>query len=392
MGARTAARRWLSTIAAAALMTSAAAAASPAQADPVLDDPGTVVTVSSELAARLDTAISDAMAATAVPGAIVGLWGPDGDYVRSFGVADQATGAPMQTDFHHRIGSVTKTFTVTAVLQLVDQGLVGLDDPIGDYVDGVPRGDVITLRELARMQSGLPNFSSNPAFAEALESDPYREFPPSELLGYAFSQPMVLEPGQGFLYCNTNTVLLGLLVEKVSGQPLHDYIRDHITAPLGLSSTIFPTDNAFPSPHAQGYTNLTADGSVTTATDWNPSWGWSAGAMISTLPDMRLWAESLAQGTLLTPQTQAQRLQTVNRDGSPEPTGYGVGLFNAGGWIGHNGSLPGYQTVSVYFPEQNRTLVIFTNTDINADGGEPSTALAKAITEIITPTHVYTLG
>lgn len=375
-------------------LTVAASLAMPATAGatPVDNDPGTVITVDPTVADRLDSAISEAMAATSVPGAIVGLWGPDGDYIRTFGVADKATGAPMQANFHHRIGSVTKTFTVTAILQLVDAGRIGLDDTIGTYIEGVPSGDVITLRQLARMQSGLANFSANPAFGEALAADPYRHFSPQELLGYAFSQPMVFAPGEGFLYCNTNTVLLGLLVEKLSGQPLGDYIRDHITTPLGLADTFFPTNNFFPEPHAQGYTDVTADGSVAVATDWDPSWAWAAGAMISTLPDMRAWAEALATGTLLSPATQAQRLQTVEAAGKPSQDGYGVGLFNVGGWIGHNGSLPGYQTVVVHLPDEQRTLVIFTNTDISADGGEPSTALAEAITSIISPDHVYTFG
>lgn len=348
--------------------------------------------VSAELAERLDAAITDTMAATSVPGVIVGLWGPEGEYVRAFGVADKATGAPMQADFHHRIGSLTKTFTITGVLQLVDQGRLGLDDPIGMYIEGVPDGDVITLRQLAGMRSGLPNYSASPAFAEALMTDPYRYFSPQELLDFAFSQPMAFAPGKGFLYSNTNTVLLGLVVEQISGQPLHDYVRDHITVPLGLTDTIFPTNNFFPDPHAQGYTNLTADDSVVTATNWDPTWAWAAGAMISKLPDMRVWARALATGTLLSPQTQAQRLETVGEAGMPQQDGYGLGIFNLGGWIGHNGSLPGYQTVSVYLPEEQRTLIIFTNTDISADGGEPSTALAKAITEIISPDHVYVLG
>lgn len=391
MNAGRTARRLLATVGALTLAVGLTVPATAAAA-PVDDDPGTVITVSPELAGRLDSAITEAMTATSVPGTIVGLWGPDGTYIRAFGVADKATGAPMQTDFHHRIGSVTKTFTVTAMLQLVDEGRIGLDDTIGTYIDGVPSGDVITLRQLARMQSGLANFSANPAFGEALTSDPYRYFPPQELLGYAFSQPMVFAPGEGFLYSNTNTVLLGLLVEKLSGQPLHDYIRDHITAPLGLADTFFPTNNFYPLPHAQGYTNATADDSVAIATDWDPSWAWSAGAMISTLPNMRTWAEALATGTLLSPATQAQRLQTVTAPGEPSGDGYGVGLFDVGGWIGHNGSLPGYQTVAVHLPAEQRTLVIFTNTDISADSGEPSTVLAQAITQVISPTHVYTLG
>jgi D-alanyl-D-alanine carboxypeptidase len=343
------------------------------------------------LTARLDEQIPQTMDAASVPGAIVGLWGPDGQYVRAFGVADTASGAPMKTDFYQRIGSLTKTFTVTAVLQLVDQGKLALDDPIGRYLPGVPQGDRITLRDLARMQSGLFNYSTDTAFQQLYFGDPQHPFTPQQLLDYAFSHPDNFAPGQGFEYSNTNTVLLGLLVEKVSGQPLPAYITDHILTPLKLSHTAFPTDAAFPHPHAQGYSTGLDDEQVVT-TDWNPSWGWAAGAMTSTLEDMRQWAPALATGTLLSAGTQQQRLQTVPAPGKPAQDGYGLGLFNLGGWIGHNGSLPGYQTVVVYLPEKQYTLVIMTNTDVPADGGEPSTALAKAITTTITPDHVYTLG
>lgn len=336
------------------------------------------------------------MTAASIPGAIIGVWGPDGRYIRTFGVADKATGAPMNVDMYSRIGSVTKTFTVTAVLQLADQGKLGLDDPIGKYIDGVPEGNQITLRELARMQSGLYNYTSTSAFQQALFADPRRAFTPPELLGYAFAQPPVFPPGQQFQYSNTNTVLLGLVVEKVSGQPLPNYVGDHILAPLHMSHTSFPTTNAFPDPHPQGYTTQTANGAAATSTDWNPSWAWAAGAMISTLDDLHTWAPAMATGkmatgNLLSPAMQAQRLQTVGEQGMPAQDGYGLGIFNLAGWVGHNGSLPGYQSVVAYLPEQKRTLVILINTDIGYKGSEPSTTLATAITSVISPDHIYSL-
>ncbi|MFI6433163.1 serine hydrolase domain-containing protein [Rhodococcus oryzae] len=362
-----------------------AATSTPAGAEPSAE-------MDSAVAQRLDDAINATMTKTSVPGAIVGVWGPEGKYVKAFGVADKSTDAPMETDFYTRIGSLTKTFTATAILQLVDEGKVGLDDPISKYIDGVPAGDQITIRELARMQSGLANYSESPEFQQALFADPKAPFTPQQLLGYAFAQPATFPPGQGFQYCNTNYVLLGLVVEKESGLALQDYINERILQPLHMEKTNFPTTNAFPSPHAQGYTVQTADGKEATATDWDPSWGWAAGAMISTLEDLHIWGPVLATGTLLKPETQAQRLETVNAPGYPPDVGYGLGVFNAAGWIGHNGSLPGYQTVTVYLPEQKSTLVIMTNTDIAYEGGEPSTQLATAITEIISPEHVYRLS
>ncbi|MFD4182687.1 serine hydrolase domain-containing protein [Rhodococcus sp. NPDC058514] len=354
--------------------------------------PTAAVTIDSGLAQRLDAAIEATMAQTSVPGTIVGVWGPDGNYVKAFGVADKDTRAPMQTDFYSRIGSLTKTFTATGVLQLVDEGKVGLDDPISKYIDGVPAGDQITIRQLARMQSGLANYSESDAFQKAFFANPRANFTPQQVLGYAFAEPATFPPGQGFQYCNTNYTLLGLVVEKVSGLSLPDYVQQKILDPLRMERTVFPTTNAFPEPHAQGYTVQTADGKEAAATDWDPSWGWAAGAMISTLDDLHTWGPALATGTLLKPETQAQRLETVSIPGHAADIGYGLGIFDVAGWIGHNGSLPGYQTVTVYLPEKQTTLVIMTNTDEAYQGTEPSTLLGTAITEVISPDHVYRLA
>ncbi|WP_327736664.1 beta-lactamase family protein [Streptomyces nojiriensis] len=338
---------------------------------------------------QLDAAIKKVLAEAKIPGVIVAVSAPGkGDYVRSFGIADKATGAPMTPNLNMRIGSVTKTFTVTALLELVDEGKVGLDDPIGKYVDGVPNGDRITLRELAGMRSGLFNYSADEDFYKALTANPDRPFTPQELLGYSFKHPVLFEPNAKFYYCNTNLILLGLVVEKVSGVPLDRFIDREVVAPAGLKHTVFPTGPEFPSPHAHGYTDQTASGKVEDATDWNPSWGWAAGAMISDLPDMRSWAKTLATGTLLTPATQAQRLDVV--DALPG-TGYGLGIFNVQGWIGHNGSLPGYGSLVLYLPESKATLVVLLNTDIGYQGQEPSTLVGEAITKIVTPDRVYTL-
>jgi D-alanyl-D-alanine carboxypeptidase len=366
-------------MAAAVATVLAVTSASPVGAQPTLD---------AAMAQRLDAAIQQAMHTASIPGAIVGIWGPDGSYVRGFGVADKATGAPVTPDFYSRIGSVTKTFTVTGVLQLADQGRLGLDDPIALYVDGVPRGNELTLRQLARMQSGLYNYSATKEFDQALRTDPHRHYSPQELLDWAFAQPAVFDPGEGFDYSNTNTILLGLVVEKVSGQSLPDYIRDHILTPLGMNHTSLPITNALPDPHAQGYTDQI--GPVTTATDWDPSWAWAAGGMISTLDDLRIWAPAVATGQLLSPGMQAQRMQMVGVPGYPPPSGFGLGIDNNGGWIGHGGALPGYETVIGYLPEQQTTLVVLTNTDIpyNDQSRGHVTSVANEITKIISPHHV----
>ncbi|MFJ6121190.1 D-alanyl-D-alanine carboxypeptidase [Streptomyces sp. 3212.3] len=345
---------------------------------------------------QLDAAVRRVMREADVPGVTVGLWMADrGKYVRSFGVADKADGKRMSRNLDMRIGSETKTFTVTALLQLVDLGRAGLDDPIWKYVDGVPNGDRITLRDLAGMRSGLFNYSEDDGFYRALTSDPRRSFTPRQLLDYSFGHPVQFSPGEKFDYCNTNLVLLGLVVEKVSGERLGDFIEKNVLAPAGLDHTSFPSDAAFPAQHAQGYTDQTASGKTEDATDWNPSWGWAAGAMISDLHDLSVWARTVATGTLpnggplISPALQKQRLTTPPT--AIRGAGYGLGIFNVRGWLGHNGSLPGYESLTVYLPSARATLVILLNTDVDHDGQEPSTLFGEAVTRIATPGHVFDL-
>ncbi|MCJ0872771.1 serine hydrolase [Streptomyces sp. AP-93] len=340
------------------------------------------------VAARLDTAVRQVMEQAQVPGVTVGLWAPGkGSYVKSFGVADKATGEPMKPGLGVRIGSETKTFTVTALLQLVDQGKLALDDPIGKYISGVPNGDRITLRELAGMRSGLFNYSEDPGFDKELSGT--STFTPQQLLDISFKHPVNFEPGAKFEYSNTNLILLGLLVEKITGRPIHEVIGQDVVKPAGLSGrTLFPVGKEFPEPHAHGYTNDLPGGKIVDATDFDPSWAWAAGAMVSDLEDLRSWAKTLATGTLLTPETQAERLKT-QPIGIIPGAGYGLGIFNVQGWIGHNGSLPGYETLTVYLPQEQATMVVVLNTDDLYKGQEPSTLFGEAVTSIVTPGHVY---
>src|SRR6202040_3689587 len=148
-------------------------------------------------------------------------------------------------------------------------------------------------------------------------------------------------------------------------------------APLKMTHTSFPTMPAFPDPHPQGYTTL--HGAELIATDWDFSWAWAAGNMISTLDDMRIWARALATGALLTPETQRERVDStvpMNPEGSAF---YGLGIFNSGGWIGHSGVIFGYQTGVFYLPQTQTTLVFFINTDVPHQAGN---ILAQAITSV----------
>jgi D-alanyl-D-alanine carboxypeptidase len=349
--------------------------------------------------ASLTAAIQRAMRQASIPGAIVGVWQRgSAPYVKAFGVRDRLTGRPMTTKLYMRIGSETKTFVGTALLQLVDRGKVALDNPISAYLAGVPNGDAITIRELADMRSGLFNYTSNPAFARAWFAAPRRAWRPQELLGYGLRKPAMFPPGTGYDYSNTNTVLLGLVVEKVSHEPLAVYIKRHILAPEHLIHTSFPTDAEFPGPHAQGYTNNTVKCLLTggracrrlvNATNWSPSWGWAAAAMISTLGDLHRWARDVAIGRLVTPASQRQRLRFNPTD--RRRVGYGLALNSSNGWIGHNGGVPGYQSLTIYLPSKPATVVVLINTNVNPpDARTPLVnRLGQSITRIIAPRRVY---
>jgi D-alanyl-D-alanine carboxypeptidase len=341
---------------------------------------------------ELTTSITRALKRAGAPGAIVGVWQPGRRaYVHTFGVRDTQTRQPMRRDLYMRIGSETKTFTVTALLQLAEQGRVSLDDPISKYVPGVVQGDQITLRQLANMTSGLENYTLTDAFDTTLQTDPHKAWTPQELLGLVAGQPLLFQPGDGFSYSNTNTVLIGLVIEQVSGEPIGAYIKRHITDPIGMTQTSFPLDSALPDPHADGYANDTPDKSVANATNWDPSWTWAAGQMVSTLRDLRIWAPRLATGRgLLGARMQRERARSVAGPG--DPVTYGLGMFNVHQWLGHNGSLPGYQTLALYRPQTKTTIVALINTDIQrSPRGAPSTLVGEAITKVISPRNIYTL-
>lgn len=333
---------------------------------------------------RLDQVIPAGMAEASVPGALIGVWKPgEAPYVRAFGRSDTTTGAPMATDMHMRIGSVTKTFTTTAILQLVDQGKVGLDDPIGKYVPGIPNGDVITLRQLGHMRSGLFDYSTETTPPKLGEET--RQRTPEELIQIAASHPPAFPPGAQFDYNNTNTVLLGMVVQKVSGQPLADFIRDHIAQPLNMQHTVLPVGAEIPSPHAHGYTKRPG-GQIQDATDFNPSWGWAAGAMVSTLDDLRIWARSVAEGELLSKAAQAQRLEFMLAPSEGTGTLYGFGLENQNAWIGHNGNIPGYQSYVYYLPAEGTTLLMLVNSNVEVLG---VWNFFTKIANIVSPAHSW---
>jgi D-alanyl-D-alanine carboxypeptidase len=319
----------------------------------------------------LNAALEQSFSESGAPGVIAAVQTPEDTWVGTLGVADRASEEPMSADMHQRIGSVTKTFTVSLLLQAAADGLLSLDDTIDQYIEDVPNGDEITLRQMASMTSGIASYTFNEQWQNEFFSEPQRIWRPEEVAQIGIADSPAFDPGTEFQYSNTNTVLLGLVLEQVSGEPVGDLYRNWIIEPLGLQQTSFPdaADPSLPDPHPQGYTlQGQDDGEPLNAADWNPSWGWTAGAMISTVDDLLIYGRALGTGEgLLPPEQQAERLNSFPGDEVPPNSAeraYGLGLGREYGWVGHTGELPGYNTAVYYHPELDATVVVEVNSDI----------------------------
>jgi D-alanyl-D-alanine carboxypeptidase len=325
----------------------------------------------------LNAALEQSFSESGAPGVVAAVQTPDYTWVRALGVADRTSEEPMTPDVYHRIGSVTKPFTISLLLQAVDEGLLSLDDTIDRYVEGVPNGDKITLRQMANMTSGLATYSDTKGFDGDPGADPYKVWEPEELAQIGIADSPAFDPGTEFQYSNTNTVLLGLVLEQVTGESIGELYRERIIEPLGLKDTSFPdtSDTSLPEPHAQGYTlQGQSDREPVNATDWNTSWTWTAGEMISTVGDLLAYGRALGTGKgLLSPAQQDERIDSLVSDVPPlnQPPfkgdfGYGLGLTKEHEWIGHGGEMPGYNTSLFYHPELDAVMVVEVNSDISS--------------------------
>ncbi|MET9243924.1 serine hydrolase domain-containing protein [Nonomuraea sp. NPDC003709] len=269
------------------------------------------------------------------------------------GVADLTTKEEVPVDGRVRIASNTKMFTAVAVLQLVGEGKVDLDEPIEAYLPKVVRGKgidgrKITVRQLLQHTSGLPNYTRwMPSIFES--RNVYRS--PQDLLDMAFAHKASFAPGTSWEYSNTNYVLAGLLIEKVTGRPVAEVITDRIIEPLGLRDTYWPGkgDRTIRGRHPQGYGSEQPGGKLKDITNLDPSWGWAAGQLIGTPSDLNRFMTALMGGKLLKPEQLAAMKHTMKAPGFPAGWEYGLGLMkmplSCGGvtW-GHGGDIDGYET------------------------------------------------
>lgn len=341
------------------------------------------ITIDEQALQTTVTELADEMLA---PGVGVLIRSPQGDFNFADGTTRVDGRTPVTLDDHVRIGSNTKTFVATVILQLAEEGRLDLAGPVSDYWEGVPNGENITVEQLLNMRSGLFNYSETVKLNRSLDNDPQRVWTPRELLRMGLSRPPYFAPGEGWHYSNTNTVLLGLIAEKLEGKPLEQILRDRFFTELSLRNTSFPpsTTSAIPRRHPQGYmygTNVETmdDPALPPAqqkaaqkgklapfdvTDMNPSWTWAAGQMISTAGDLATWVKALGDGTLLSPEMQSARLDSVAPADASLPAGgaeYGLGIAKLGPIYGHTGELPGFNSVMGYDPQNDLTIVVWSN-------------------------------
>ncbi|MGM1063364.1 serine hydrolase domain-containing protein [Saccharothrix sp. Mg75] len=288
------------------------------------------------------------MAGTGAQGVQVRVTDGRRQFTARAGTAEVGSPRPVPLDGRFRVGSITKTFVSTVVLQLVGEGRVGLDEPVSRHLPGLlPDGDRITVRHVLQHTSGLYNYTDAlPNDPEGYEPIRYRTWAPAELVALSTSKPLDFQPGTGWNYSNTNYVVAGLLVEKVTGRPYGEAVERRVLRPLGLRDTYAPGAAVdIRGPHAHGYQRLR--GEVDDITRINPSVAHAAGGMISTTADLDRFAEALLEGRLLRPAQQAELTALT-----PVSTEYGLGVerstlpCGAEVW-GHGGGIPGYSSLVV---------------------------------------------
>lgn len=314
---------------------------------------------------------------TGYPGEILGVWqGGNGGFVGAIGTSSLATGAPISARDHFRIGSVTKTFTATLVLRLVQQGKIRLSDHIDRFLRGIPGGHRVTVKRLLNQTSGYPDLANG--YSRTTFKHPHKEWSVRKLVvGSLRKRPRICRPGHCWHYSNVNYLTLGLIAAKAGGEPIRRQFRRQIFDRLGLAGTDFAPSRPVPKPIAQGYWYNAANVPLDTS-HWNFSWASTAGAMTSTLGDLRRWCPALATGKkLLSRRLQRKRLSFVDisqETGIPG-TGYGLGMLaypsQAGVFLGHDGAVPGYDTLCLYSPQSRTTIAAFGTTAVELDPVSP---------------------
>lgn len=337
---------------------------------------------------QLSAAVTDAMKLADASGAIAGVWAPwSGSWTAAEGMTARKDGEPMTTQMTFRIGQNTRSMTCTVLLALVDDGTVKLDDPVTKYLPFMADIEGITLEQLCRNTSGLGDYTT--ALAAQFVNNPTRAWPQMELLTDGLAEARPGAPGEKFSSSDAGYFLLGLALQKASGETWTQLYQKYIFERLGMTASSFPESNpfSFPGTHPQGYaTALAAGGSpqcgtVLTETNLSSSMAWTAGGVISSLADMKVYAQALADGGLISPESKKAQWTTVALGGdAPTWEGYGLGVETSGPLRGHSGQIPGFITATLSDPKSGLTVVVMLNN--SSSGAAFAQTLARQLASI----------
>jgi D-alanyl-D-alanine carboxypeptidase len=325
----------------------------------------------------------DAITATGVPGVLAEVRTGGGELRGTSGVADLNSRKPVNGNGFFRIGSNTKTFISVVVLQLVAEHRLSLDDTVGRWLPGVVHGSGndggrITVRELLQHTSGLHNYTDD-LQAQITSPEAYRklefhQFSRQDLLNIALAHRPDSASGTAWNYSNTNYILLGMIIEKVTHDSWENQVTRRIIIPLGLHHTYAPgTSTRLPRPHATGYLIFDKNTRIDTTAE-NMSWADSAGALISTATDLTRFWSAIGRGALLGPAQTREMRQTVPATGgdsaSVPGSRYGLGIFFiplscGGGYWSHEGDVPGYNTIGAVSSDGRTTVALSINSNVD---------------------------
>jgi len=347
-----------------------------------------------------------------VPGAMVLLRTPQGNFNAGVGTTELGVQLPPAANTHFRIASNTKTMTGALIVLLAQDGKLKLSDPVSTYIPDVPDGENITVAQLLKMRSGIYGYTADPALAAAMDANPGKAWTPQEVLAIAFRHPPQFAPDASYEYSNTNYALLGVIAEKVGGRPLAQQFADRLFGPVGLTQTSLPAadDTSIPAPYSHGYmyggsfyaladdpypADMQAAAQAGTLqpvdyTNQNSSYATAAGGAISTADDLAAWMKALVSGKVFNADYHQQWLTSLQPEDPAAPDGqkYGYGIsyqrFSpSAAMFYHGGELPGFNSFMGYDPDNDVALVIWTNLTLSPDGRTTAQAMLPTVLDEI---------
>lgn len=325
------------------------------KSNPVEPEPQQNVEKIKQIDALCDSVLS---AYPAMSSILVGAWDETQNFTltKAYGISDKAKKTPANINMVARVGSITKTFTVTIALKLVEQGKLSLDDKIEKYLPEYTKYKDITIKMLCNMTSGIRDYADDSNFDNFFLQNNEKGVSPTQIIDFIYPKSLAFTPGKRYSYSNTNIILLGMIIEKISNEKIENLIKNQLITPLGLKHTYFPTGKLMPeSNFLNGYyenMDFSELGDV--------SFAWSAGAMVSNIFDLKIWIEKVIKGNLLSKETQELRFDGFKDNNEVV---YGLGIYSIGQNLwGHGGTVIGYQSIAVTDRTKNRTFVVIYNT------------------------------